>query len=197
LALFWLPLGAGNRCVRTSGRTYEGLVARHTQRPPQELYHSALEVRARGSRAVIEMTPVGRRDALSRGVVCEGAVGSRLLRHARLFRYEVRCWSDGEIGDVSEAVGGAHRLPTDASRAGQLLDLVARVPHATWGRDEQQLGEMWNSNSLVSWLLASSGHDLTKVAPPFAGRAPGWAAGLVLASRRPQPLRPISSFRRA
>jgi hypothetical protein len=58
---------------------------------------------------------------------------------------------------VVDGVDDEVRLPTDASRAGQLLDLVARVPHATRGRDEQQLGEMWNSNSLLSWLLASSG----------------------------------------
>jgi hypothetical protein len=42
---------------------------------------------------------------------------------------------------------------------------------------------MWNSNSLVSWLLASTGHDLARIHPPDGGRAPGWIAGLVLASR--------------
>jgi hypothetical protein len=45
-------------------------------------------------------------------------------------------------------------------------------------------GDMWNSNSLISWLLARSGHHLDAVAPPAHGRAPGWAAGLVLAARQ-------------
>jgi hypothetical protein len=43
-------------------------------------------------------------------------------------------------------------------------------------------GEMWNSNSLISWVLASSGHDLTGVAPPGDGRAPGWDAGALAAA---------------
>jgi hypothetical protein len=42
---------------------------------------------------------------------------------------------------------------------------------------------MWNSNSLISWLLARSGHDTSALHPPRGGRAPGWTAGLVLAAR--------------
>ena len=42
---------------------------------------------------------------------------------------------------------------------------------------------MWNSNSLVAWLLAGAGLDLDDVGPPEHGRAPGWTAGLVVASR--------------
>ena len=45
---------------------------------------------------------------------------------------------------------------------------------------------MWNSNSLVAWLLATSGHDVTSLAPPGGGRAPGWTAGLELAQRTGQ-----------
>ena len=45
---------------------------------------------------------------------------------------------------------------------------------------------MWNSNSLVAWLLATSGHDVTSLAPPGGGRAPGWPAGLELARRTGQ-----------
>ena len=37
-------------------------------------------------------------------------------------------------------------------------------------------GEMWNSNSVVSWALTRSGVDLTAVRPPGNGRAPGWDA---------------------
>jgi len=43
---------------------------------------------------------------------------------------------------------------------------------------------MWNSNSLISWLLARSGHDMAVVRPPDDGRAPGWSAGLVVAARQ-------------
>jgi len=42
---------------------------------------------------------------------------------------------------------------------------------------------MWNSNSLVAWLLASSGVSVEAVQPPAGGRAPGWQAGLVAAGQ--------------
>jgi hypothetical protein len=64
-----------------------------------------------------------------------------------------------------------------------VLSLVDRFPTATWGRDEQRAGDMWNSNSLVSWVLARAGIDMTTVQPPQGGRAPGWAAGIAVASR--------------
>jgi hypothetical protein len=65
----------------------------------------------------------------------------------------------------------------------ELLQRAREVPALTWGRDELGAGEMWNSNSLVAWLLAGSGHDMTAITPPARGRAPGWAAGLQLARR--------------
>jgi hypothetical protein len=42
---------------------------------------------------------------------------------------------------------------------------------------------MWNSNSLISWLIARSGIDTASIHPPTGGRAPGWHAGLALAAR--------------
>jgi len=42
---------------------------------------------------------------------------------------------------------------------------------------------MWNSNSVAAWLLACSGHDARGMQPPNGLRAPGWRAGLELASR--------------
>jgi hypothetical protein len=42
---------------------------------------------------------------------------------------------------------------------------------------------MWNSNSVVSWVLATAGVDVTGIALPERGRAPGWDAGLVVARR--------------
>jgi hypothetical protein len=49
--------------------------------------------------------------------------------------------------------------------------------------DESGAGEMWNSNSITSWLLARSGCDVGALAPPAGGRAPGWSAGLVVEAR--------------
>jgi hypothetical protein len=42
---------------------------------------------------------------------------------------------------------------------------------------------MWNSNSVISWLLARSGLPTDVIRPPAGGRAPGWHAGLVVARR--------------
>jgi hypothetical protein len=183
--LYWLPLGAGDNthCVRTNGRIFEWATARYRHREPLDLYHSALEVRTDQGRFVIEMAPVWSTDAPDRGVVAEGPVGLRWLGRSRLFRYEVRCWRDGAIPDVAEAVESPQRLCTDPARAEQLLSLAPTFPTTTWGRDEFGTGDMWNSNSLISWLLARSGHDIDSLGPPVHGRAPGWAAGLVVAGR--------------
>jgi len=180
--LYWLPLGAGDgRCVRWSGRTYEALAAHRDSRVAVDLYHSALAVRLGGRRHVIEMAPVWRGPP-ERGVVGTGPVGLPVLGRSSLFRYEIRCWRDGEIPDGSAAVESPRRLSADAARAQRVIDLVATCPTPTWGRDELRTGDMWNSNSLVSWLLAGSGHD-TALDPPAGGRAPGWRAGLVVAAR--------------
>jgi hypothetical protein len=183
--LYWLPLGAGDSsgCVRHNGRAFEWVAARFEHRQRCDLYHSALEVRTGRDRFVIEMTPVWSTDAPDRGVACEGPVGLRLLGRSRLFRYEVRCWRDGLIPDVAEAVDSPVRLSTDdPERAERVLALAPLFPTATWGRDELGTGDMWSSNSLVSWLLARSGHDVAAVRPPSGGRAPGWAAGVAVAA---------------
>lgn len=57
------------------------------------------------------------------------------------------------------------------------------MPTPVWGRDELGAGEMWNSNSVVSWLLASAGIATDFLQPPPHGRAPGWDAGLEVARR--------------
>lgn len=118
-----------------------------------------------------------------RGVVCEGPVGLRWLGHSHFFRYEVRCWRGGIIPDIAEAVDSPQRLSNDPSQAEQVLSIAPAFPKATWGRDELNTGEMWNSNSLVAWLLACSEHDMQIIRPPEHGRAPGWSAGLVVARR--------------
>ena len=137
-------------------------------------------------RFVIEQAPVRDRNGGERGVVADGAVGSRRAGRFRIFRYEVRRWRDGVIPDIGEAVESPQRLTDDPSLAQHVLDLVPTVPRLVWGRDESRAGEMWNSNSLISWLIARSGLHVESVRPPAGGRAPGWEAGLVVA-RREQP----------
>jgi hypothetical protein len=187
--LYWLPLGAGDNthCVRTNGRVFEAIAARYERRRRCHLYHAALEVRLGSDRFTIEMAPAWSTDTPGRGVVCEGPVGMRWLGCSRLFRYQVRRWCGGVIPDAAEAVDSPQLLSTDPVRAQQVLDLAPRFPTATWGRDELGAGEMWNSNSLVAWLLANSGHDVDSIGPPPGGRAPGWSAGLVVAARSLRP----------
>jgi hypothetical protein len=182
--LYWLPLGAGGRFVRLNGRVYEAIVARLARRAPCELYHSALEVCVPEGRFVIEMTPIRPSDGPERGVVAEGAVGARAAGRLRLFRYEVRRWHDGAIPDVAEAVESPQRLSDDLDCARRVLDLVPRVPTPVWGRDELHAGDMWNSNSLISWLIARSGLGGHAARLPAGGRAPGWDAGLLVAERQ-------------
>ncbi len=183
--MYWLPLGAGGHSVRINGRVYEACAALLQRRPALDLYHSALEVRVPEGRFVIEMAPVADRNGSQRGVVAEGPVGSRWAGRLRLFRYEIRRWRDGVIPDSSEAVASPQRLSDDPRQARRLLDLVPAVPTPVWGRDELGAGEMWNSNSLTSWLIAGSDLDPATIRPPSGGRAPGWDAGLVVASRAP------------
>jgi hypothetical protein len=52
-----------------------------------------------------------------------------------------------------------------------------------WGRDELATGEMWNSNSVIAWVIARSGLDAESIQPPQGGRAPGWQAGVTIAHR--------------
>jgi hypothetical protein len=181
--LYWLPLGAGGRCVRLNGRVFEALVARRERRRAAELYHSALEVGLGRDRWVIEMAPVWNTPEADRGVVTEGPVGLRWLGRSRLFRYEVRRWRSGRIPDVDEAVDSPVRMSDDAEHAERVLALAPHFRTATWALDEQHTGDMWSSNSLTAWLLVRSGHDLSGVHPPPGGRAPGWDAGLVAGSR--------------
>ncbi|HEX6724313.1 MAG TPA: hypothetical protein VF073_03640, partial [Gaiella sp.] len=148
-------------------------------------YHSALIVSVPEGRFAIESAPIRDDDGPERGVVSEGAVGHRALGRFRLFRYELRCWRDGVVLDLDEAVDSPWRLTEDPALARRLLALVPRVPTPVWGRDELGTGDMWNSNSFVSWLVAASGLDVDSIRPPSGGRAPGWSAGIVLARRDP------------
>lgn len=183
--LYWIPLGiGGNGYVRLNGRLYEAVRARLDKRPPAALYHTALIVQVPAGRYIVECAwPGPDADLASRGVVVAGPVFSRRLGGLRPFRYEVRCWRDGVIPDLAEAVGGPQRVGDNAEQAALLLDLVRAVPALTWGRDESAAGEMWNSNSVISWVLVRAGVPVAGLSPPPGGRAPGWRAGVAVAGR--------------
>jgi hypothetical protein len=184
--LYWLPLGAGGHFVRLNGRVYEALTAFRERRPRYDLYHSALVIRVPASRFVIETAwPIPDDWPASRGVVVEGPVFDRRIARFRVCRYEVRRWRDGVIADIAEAVASPQRLTDDEERARRILELVGSVPALVWGRDQLRTGDMWNSNSVISWLIARGGLPTDAIRPPARGRAPGWHAGLVTARRVP------------
>lgn len=185
--LYWIPLGAGAHVVRVSGRLFEAASARLQRRAPSDLYHSALEVFVPEGRYILEMTPIPAHPTEDRGVVAEGPVGLRAAGRLRLFRYEIRRWREGLIPDAGEAVDSPVRLADDVALARRVLELAPQVPPLTWGRDEAHVGDMWNSNSVVSWLLSRAGFDTTPISPPHGGRAPGWFAGLALAQAAGDP----------
>jgi len=182
--LYWLPLGAGGHFVRFNGRVYEALKSRLEGRPARNLYHSAIQIHVPEATFVVEQTPVADLSGEQRGVVAEGAVGSRWAGRFRIFRYEIRLWRGGHIPDVAEAVDSPRRLSSDEGCARRVLATVPKVPTHVWGRDELGTGEMWNSNSIIAWVIARSGIGTKAIQPPPGGRAPGWRAGLEAAGLR-------------
>ena len=112
--------------------------------------------------------------------VVEGPVGSTLGRAPALL-------------STTRSVGGGTGDPRHQRRAWPSPTYVTRDAHAcvaghrpraagavagAGARDERHTGEMWNSNSVVAWLLERAGLSIDRIQPP-----PGWPrAGLV--SRR-------------
>jgi len=180
--LYWIPLGAGGSgFVRLNGRIYEWVQARRERRRPMDLYHTALRVHLPEGRFVVEtMWPSPDDEVAARGVVIQGPVWSHLLGAVRTFRYEVRRWREGQLPDADQAVGGPQTVSDNPDQARNLLDAVESIPGLVWGRDQMRAGEMWNSNSVVSWLLTVSRVPMHEVHPPTGGRAPGWDAGILI-----------------
>jgi hypothetical protein len=181
--LYWIPLGAGAHVVRLSGKVFEACSASLRRRPRCDLSHSALVIDVPDGHFVVEQAPVVDLDGASRGVVAEGPVGTRGAGRWRVFRYEVRRWRNGEIPDLRAAIGSPVRVSDSLPVARRVLEVLPSLPTPVWGRDEHHTGEMWNSNSVVSWALTTGGVDLAAVRPPPGGRAPGWHAGVVVARR--------------
>ncbi len=188
LDLYWIPLGAGDRSgqaiVRFCGRIFETIGALLARRPRCQLFHAALVAESTEGTVYVEVAPVpDARGRVTRGVVAEGAVGTRWLASLRTFRYEVRCWAGGTIPDLAYAVESPLRLTDDPILVERVLQVLPDVPTPTWGRDELDTGDMWNSNSVVSWALTQVGLDGSAGTPPLKGRAPGWSAGVEVAHR--------------
>ncbi len=136
--LYWIPLGAGAHVVRLSGRLFEGAAATISRRPRCDLYHSALVVVLPEGRYTIEMTPVPDAEGERRGVVAEGAVGTRAAGRLRLFRYEVRRWPGGCIPDAAEAVDSPVRVADDVD--GRPADPRGAAPGADAGLGSSRAG---------------------------------------------------------
>lgn len=179
--LFWLPLGAGGHFIAFNGRCYEALIARRQRRPTRNLFHAALTIQTAVARYTVELTPVIGMGDEPRGVVAEGPVGARWAGRSKAFRYEIRVWEGGVIPDLAYAVDSPVVISTDPAVADHLLALAPSIPRLTWGRDESGTGDMWNSNSVISWLLVRGGADEAAIQPPSGGRAPGWEAGVAVA----------------
>jgi hypothetical protein len=170
--LYWLPLGAGGHCVRLNGVVYEALAARIERRTPSALYHSALIVRLTDVPYAIEMTPVRDGRGVERGVVAEGAVGTRWTARLRLLRYEIRRWRNGVIPDAEEAVNSPRVLTREPAIARRVLELVPQVPTPVWGRDELGTGEMWKSHlGRPGYEILHGGGHLAGYRHPVRGRA--------------------------
>lgn len=187
--VWWLPVGAGSGVAVRTSRAWELIQARRGHRAPQPLFHTALEVRLDGVRWLIEMASAWSGPGATRGVVSGGPVGAVPLGCSRLFRYEVRRWREGVLPDRRYAVRSPVAVALTEKGARALLDRVPQVPVRTWGRDYNHDGDMWNSNSLTSWLLATSGVDAARLYPPLGGRVPGWCAGIIAAGS-PLPRQP-------
>ena len=179
--LYWLPLGAGGHSVRLNGRVFEAVVSLLERRRPLDLYHSALVVHVPEGRYTIESAPAPDDNGKARGVVADGPVGSRWAGHLRILRYKIRCWRDGVVPDLGEAVDSPQRLTEDEDCARRLLHLAPQAPTPVWGRNELGADEMWSLSSIISWLLVRSGMDVESIRMPSGGRARGWDAGLVVA----------------
>lgn len=184
--LYWIPLGAGPGAgpgvVRVSGRVYRVLASvRGGHTGP--VFHAALVLWSDGRARCVEMAPAWGAGAGREGVVGTGPVGLRALGRWPAFRYEIRCPAGLAIPDLAHAVASPVVVGSGSAVVRRVLDLVEWAPRPTWGRDELGAGQMWNSNSLVAWLLARAGVEAGGLRPPLAGSAPGWDAGLRVARR--------------
>ncbi len=177
-----MPVGAGtSRFQRGSLRLWEAFEAARARRPRAALFHSALKlVSEDGQTSTLELTPAfagGQESPL-----LTGPVGFRGAERWRLFRYQLRCLPVARLPDEEFVVESPTTLSTDCALIPRILALAPTIPAYTWGRRVAGSDEMWTSDSVISFLLVRAGVDLSAVAPPKGGRAPGWRAGVALAT---------------
>jgi hypothetical protein len=181
--LYWLPVGAGtSRAQQASLRLWEAVSAALSRRPRSGLYHPGLKIALPGvAISTLELTPafIGRPEPPA----MTGPVGFRGADRLPLFRYQLRRLRAETLPDEEWAVASPIRLSQDCVTAQAILDLAGQVPPYTWGRRVKGTTEMWTSASVIAWILVHAGIDAAAIALPPGGRAPGWDAGLELASR--------------
>jgi hypothetical protein len=181
--LYWMPVGAGtSRFQRASLRAWETIEAARARRPRVTLFHAALKlVDDGGSTCTLELMPEF--NGGSEPPIITGAVGMRAAGRFRLFRYQLQRLPVTELPDEQWAVDSPVNLSQDCVVADRILALAPGVPAHVWGRRVAGTGEMWTSDSVISWLLVRAGIDLSSIGPPQGGRAPGWYAGMILGRR--------------
>jgi hypothetical protein len=127
-----------------------------------------------------------------------GAGGQSVRFNGRVFEAVAARWQHRPVRDLyhsalelrpglsvrGAAIESPRRLTGDPSIVRRVRDLVPSVPTPVWGRDELGAGEMWNSNSVTSWLITRAGLPVDSIDLPAGGRAPGWNPGIVVARRR-------------
>lgn len=181
--LYWMPVGAGtSRLQQASLRLWEAFEAARARRPRARLVHCALKLRPDNTQVfTLELTPA----FIGADVppLATGPVGFHGADRFRLFRYQLRCLSGDALPDEQWAIGSPIPLSRDPHIARRILDLARDVPAHTWGRRVPGTNEMWTSDSIIAWLLARAGLDLSTIAPPEGCRAAGWFSGIELARR--------------
>lgn len=177
-----MPVGAGTpRLQRASLRLWEAFEAARARRTRTVLYHSALKLHTEGRTRTLELMPAFI-DSASPPLLT-GPVGAGLAGRLRVFRYQLVCTDVEALPDEQWAVESPQVLAHDESVARAIIALAPAVPPYTWGRRVRGTSEMWTSDSVISWLLLRAGVDLAAMHIPAGGRAPGWEAGLEVASR--------------
>ncbi|MEZ4481007.1 MAG: hypothetical protein R3B97_07590 [Dehalococcoidia bacterium] len=179
--LYWMPVGAGTSGFQQASlRFWESIEAAHV-----------LTVHALGSfiRRSSLRSPGGRVHAGTDASIrrrppplATGPVGIRGADRIRLFRYQLRRVPGETLPDEEWAEGEPIHLTGDCDAVRRIVALAPSTPPHVWGRRVRGTKEMWTSDSVISWLLRSAGIDLSKVAIPPGGRAPGWSAGIALAA---------------
>ncbi len=132
----------------------------------------------------MEMTPSFGGPGTDRGVVVTGPVGRARRRRRQAAALRDPLLARREHQRHRRGGGDPLRLSDSADDARRIIALAPDVPPLTWGRDERNAGEMWNSNSVIAWLVKRAGLAAEQVRPPRGGRAPGWRAGVTVARHR-------------